>query len=413
MSALKCWTAPGVVFDSREALHEHYRSEWHQYNLKRKVANLPAVPLAMFEKLQLIAAEREAARNTVVKGTDHIKAAKRVGELPEASAASAPAPAPPSGTAAVAVGGATSTATSTATATAGAARGAAVELEPDEPDALAEPRESEPDPYEVDEVELKKPVDPLRCFVSGHVSATFEDNLIHMQKQFGFLVPDAQHCVDLPGLFKYCAQKVRAGRLCLFCDRPFRTKEGCLQHIKVKAHCKIPWETEEHFQEFEEYYDYSALNEGMEEDEQGELRRKDAPVVEVMDSGELLLTNRATGEHKILGHRDLRTYYAQKFQGEEQRASVLANSQERLLLMYKKAGVDPNDPGVSSRALLARPAPNGGRPAWMTKKLAREQLTDQHTIKKMQMRDGLQINWQTKNKMRMKKSMQAGMGVHG
>lgn len=37
MSSLSCATAPQVTFDSMEELKAHYKSDWHRYNLKRKV----------------------------------------------------------------------------------------------------------------------------------------------------------------------------------------------------------------------------------------------------------------------------------------------------------------------------------------------------------------------------------------
>ena len=38
-----CYTAPGEVFHSEEEMKDHYRSEWHRYNLKRKVQLLTAL----------------------------------------------------------------------------------------------------------------------------------------------------------------------------------------------------------------------------------------------------------------------------------------------------------------------------------------------------------------------------------
>lgn len=37
-----------VAFQSAEAQRNHYRSDWHRYNLKRKVVNLPFVTLDQF-----------------------------------------------------------------------------------------------------------------------------------------------------------------------------------------------------------------------------------------------------------------------------------------------------------------------------------------------------------------------------
>lgn len=37
-----------VAFQSAESQRNHYRSDWHRYNLKRKVVNLPPVTLNQF-----------------------------------------------------------------------------------------------------------------------------------------------------------------------------------------------------------------------------------------------------------------------------------------------------------------------------------------------------------------------------
>jgi hypothetical protein len=37
MSGLTCNTAPGQSFTTMEELKAHYKTDWHRYNLKRKV----------------------------------------------------------------------------------------------------------------------------------------------------------------------------------------------------------------------------------------------------------------------------------------------------------------------------------------------------------------------------------------
>ena len=37
MSGLTCATAPGMEFASYDDLKQHYKTDWHRYNLKRKV----------------------------------------------------------------------------------------------------------------------------------------------------------------------------------------------------------------------------------------------------------------------------------------------------------------------------------------------------------------------------------------
>lgn len=50
MSALTCYTAPGVVFDDEAAMKQHYKSDWHRHNLKRKVAGLPPLSRSAYEE---------------------------------------------------------------------------------------------------------------------------------------------------------------------------------------------------------------------------------------------------------------------------------------------------------------------------------------------------------------------------
>lgn len=38
MSGLTCATAPGMEFASYDDLKQHYKTDWHRYNLKRKAS---------------------------------------------------------------------------------------------------------------------------------------------------------------------------------------------------------------------------------------------------------------------------------------------------------------------------------------------------------------------------------------
>lgn len=64
-------TAPGVTFETWEELMEHYKSEWHKYNLKRKAAGLPLVSKELFEKIK--SQVNEAASQSNVTKEDHLK----------------------------------------------------------------------------------------------------------------------------------------------------------------------------------------------------------------------------------------------------------------------------------------------------------------------------------------------------
>ena len=79
---LTCATAPGVVFTDMDELKEHYRSDWHRYNLKRKVAGLPVVGQELFERVMAQAGAKTGEKPRQV-GTGHLK---RPEELPRSVA---------------------------------------------------------------------------------------------------------------------------------------------------------------------------------------------------------------------------------------------------------------------------------------------------------------------------------------
>ena len=78
---LTCHTAPGVTFTTMDELKEHYRSDWHRYNLKRKVAGLPVVGRELFERVMAQAGAASAGKKET--GRDHLK---RPEEMPRSVA---------------------------------------------------------------------------------------------------------------------------------------------------------------------------------------------------------------------------------------------------------------------------------------------------------------------------------------
>jgi pre-60S factor REI1 len=93
-AALTCATAPQTHFGSVEELKAHYRTDWHRYNLKRKVrarrpqlrqpalsdgraqvAGLPMVSLDLFERVAHHAALQGSAERAV--STAHLKPDKQ------------------------------------------------------------------------------------------------------------------------------------------------------------------------------------------------------------------------------------------------------------------------------------------------------------------------------------------------
>ncbi|KAJ3047917.1 hypothetical protein HK097_011044, partial [Rhizophlyctis rosea] len=62
-----------VAFHTADQQRDHMRTDWHRYNLKRKVADLPPIPLETFAaklKQQAVKREDEAREREFVKGCD-------------------------------------------------------------------------------------------------------------------------------------------------------------------------------------------------------------------------------------------------------------------------------------------------------------------------------------------------------
>ena len=79
-------------------------------------------------------------------------------------------------------------------------------------------------------------------------------NLDYMRIKFGFTILDIECLVDLKGLLTYIAERIQLGKLCLFCDKQFRTAESCQMHMRMKGHCMMPFDDNT---EFEQFYDFS------------------------------------------------------------------------------------------------------------------------------------------------------------
>lgn len=195
---LVCYTAPGKVFASRGELLEHYKSDWHRYNLKRKVAKLPPLSFETFSEIQARAQQRQDSKQSQPKRRDHVKARNRKKHADKANKAKRRL--------------SMSTAGEESFSKSVPGSGGEAIAEKEKSLSTAEVEESAQKEYSIDLEEAKKPVNPCQSifdFPKPMVFASVEQNLAHMQKKFGYFLPDCEYIVDVEGLVKYCMQKVR------------------------------------------------------------------------------------------------------------------------------------------------------------------------------------------------------------
>lgn len=160
---------------------------------------------------------------------------------------------------------------------------------------------------------------------------TVDENIDHMFKEHGLYVPERKYLVDKNGLIAYLGEKIGLGNVCLVCNYQGRNLLAVREHMQAKRHMKIPYESEIEKLEISDFYDFSSTYDsdivvksdaGEDEDwedvssdadddyEDGDVAEEhnlDGSNNPIYDMGtELLLP---TGV--VVGHRSLARYYRQ------------------------------------------------------------------------------------------------------
>ncbi|KAL3831320.1 hypothetical protein ACJMK2_023087 [Sinanodonta woodiana] len=178
------------------------------------------------------------------------------------------------------------------------------------------------------------------CLFCSYVSKTLEDNVKHMTTKHSFFLPDAEYIVDLEGLISYLGAKVGEGNMCLWCNergKAFHSTKSAQQHMLDKGHCKMLHEGDT-ILEYADFYDYrsSYPEEESEGATGGTTQEEDMEVEsevtsEVIEGYELVLPSGS-----VIGHRSLQRYYRQNLPQREypKTRSILP----RMLAQYKALG---------------------------------------------------------------------------
>ncbi|KAJ1949062.1 pre-60S factor rei1, partial [Dispira parvispora] len=309
-------TAPGhlytclacqVAFHSAELQRNHYRSDWHRYNLKRKMAELPPVNAENFAQrvLNQQAQSTEEAKQATAKhycsvcrkqyGSNNAyqshllskkhremeqrqaRQAKKEPTGQEATATSAPVDRafPVSEDEGDVDQGEPSTEAQVPTPVHHAESEAVVPAEGEErslQDALAQERDINRalDQAQTEEemlalIDKKMKCAPRLaledCLFCSHHSSTFEANMEHMKTSHSFFIPDEEYLTDLKGLITYLGEKITVANVCLYCNgrgRGLRSTEAVRRHMQDKGHCMIAYSDEIDILELSDYYDFST-----------------------------------------------------------------------------------------------------------------------------------------------------------
>ncbi|XP_076439670.1 cytoplasmic 60S subunit biogenesis factor ZNF622-like isoform X2 [Babylonia areolata] len=317
---LTCLTCR-VAFADLDRGREHYKSEWHRYNTKRKVAQMEPLSAEMF-KIQMAAKQEKAAKekesedgfcvlcNKAFKSQNALDSHLRSKKHREMDA--------------IAQKQGIDKSQMVTRSTSKSSDQGEMEVESDEEEDKDSDEESWDEGEEVLGLE--------ECLFCSHISSALETNLSHMTTQHSFFLPDAEFISDLEGLVVYLGELISQGHMCLWCqDRSklFRSVRAVQKHMVDKGHCKMKHDDSSRAQ-YVDFYDYRSSY--PDADEAGEGDETVDPEMLISGGFELVLPSGST-----IGHRSLACYYKQNHGGRQQVVKA-KTPLSKVLANYKALG---------------------------------------------------------------------------
>lgn len=270
-----------VAFRNSDAQRNHMRSDWHRYNLKRKVADLPPVASEDYnEKVLAAQATNKAAADqasynqscAICRKTyfsehayeNHINSKAHKAKVTAAAR----------GDGASVHGSILSKAESRNTES----EDPKAQAEFDEVVAgiketslkeRADPERRPPAPAPDVPSKADHPMSPAKdaatgspsltkCFFCNYDSPNTKLSLAHMTRIHGLFIPEQSYLSDAEGLLTYLQAKIHENHECLWCHKLKASTDGVQTHMRDKGHCRIAFETEEEMVEVGQFYDFSS-----------------------------------------------------------------------------------------------------------------------------------------------------------
>ena len=180
--SLTSTTAPGKTFGSRSELAEHYKSDWHKYNLKRREAGLPLLEEQEFQTRweAALALRKEKEGKAQHSGTDHLKNKKNKAKKSSTTKKQQE-----------------NVSKSNENTASDSATSSDVKMIQEKEDGVdegvtteEEKSKSQKMKEELAASQENPDIDPKQSLFDSHTSDSLEQNLQYMQEKYGFFVPD-------------------------------------------------------------------------------------------------------------------------------------------------------------------------------------------------------------------------------
>ena len=327
-----------VSFADSDIQRRHYKTDWHRYNLKRKVAEMPPVTAEVFQQKVLAQkAEVEAQQQSKTKSlhcqlcnktfssenafSNHLSSKKHKDvEANKANKAKKQ-----------------ESLITESQFSNNFKRKDSKETDPqntESENAESLSHNGDDDDDEDDDIE-EDTLEVTDCLFCPHHCVSLEENLKHMTRSHSFFIPDLEYVVDLKGLVTYLCEKVGMGNMCLYCNdkgKSFFSLEAVQSHMVDKGHTKMNYEGDAVL-EYADFYDFSSSYPDYnpdEENEGDEIQGRESTLAVNEQTLELCLPSGAK-----IGHRNMRHIYKQNLPPERSHHSKVIQS---IMADYKALG---------------------------------------------------------------------------
>ena len=327
-----------VSFADSDIQRRHYKTDWHRYNLKRKVAEMPPVTAEVFQQKVLAQkTEVEAQQQSKTKSlhcqlcnktfssenafSNHLSSKKHKDvEANKANKAKKQ-----------------ESLITESQFSNNFKRKDSKETDPENTEsenAESLSHNGDDDDDEDDDIE-EDTLEVTDCLFCPHHSVSLEENLKHMTRSHSFFIPDLGYVVDLKGLVTYLCEKVGMGNMCLYCNdkgKSFFSLEAVQSHMVDKGHTKMNYEGDAVL-EYADFYDFSSSYPDYnpdKENEGDEIQGRESTLAVNEQTLELCLPSGAK-----IGHRNMRHIYKQNLPPERSHHSKVIQS---IMADYKALG---------------------------------------------------------------------------
>ena len=327
-----------VSFADSDIQRRHYKTDWHRYNLKRKVAEMPPVTAEVFQQKVLAQkAEVEAQQQSKTKSLhcqlcnktfssenafgNHLSSKKHKDvEANKANKAKKQ-----------------ESLITESQFSNNFKRKDSKETDPENTEsenAESLSHNGDDDDDEDDDIE-EDTLEVTDCLFCPHHSVSLEENLKHMTRSHSFFIPDLEYVVDLKGLVTYLCEKVGMGNMCLYCNdkgKSFFSLEAVQSHMVDKGHTKMNYEGDAVL-EYADFFDFSSSYPDYnpdKENEGDEIQGRESTLAVNEQTLELCLPSGAK-----IGHRNMRHIYKQNLPPERSHHSKVIQS---IMADYKALG---------------------------------------------------------------------------